>query len=175
MRTLKLQMNLALENKWDRGMSEFSLENLNGVDCLLHGRKTGEGFIPAWAEVAADPGESDHALGKRFGQIPNIIFSNSLKESKWENTSILGGDIAGAIRHLKDRDGGDIMVYGGDSFVASLIQHDLVDEYFILANPAAIGNGKETFNPLRNDWNLQMVTCRSFSSGALLLHYNRIG
>ena len=46
MRKLKVQMNILLDNKWDRGMSNFSIDNLKDVDCILHGRKTGEGLFP---------------------------------------------------------------------------------------------------------------------------------
>jgi len=171
MRKLKLQMNIALDNRWDKGMSNFSIENLKNVDCLLHGRKTGEGFIPYWTEVANNPNDGEHELGKCFAQIPNIIFSNTLKISKWNNTTILNGDIAEAIKDLKNQKGKDILVYGGDSFVTSLIQHDLIDEAYLLVNPAAIGNEQQTFNPLHNKLELKLVGCKPFDCGVALLSY----
>ncbi|WP_431200796.1 dihydrofolate reductase family protein [Mucilaginibacter sp. P19] len=67
----------------------------------------------------------------------------------------------------------DILVYGGDSFVSSLIQHDLVDEFYLLVNPAEIGNGQQTFNPLKNDLELKLVNCEPFACGAALLYYTR--
>ena len=120
MRKLKLQMNILLDNKWDSGMSDFSIDNLTNVDCILHGRKTGEGFIPYWTEVANNPNDGEHKLGRRFAEIPNAIFSNTLKDSKWDNTTIINGNLAEAIKALKNKDGKDIIVYGGDSFVSSL-------------------------------------------------------
>ena len=81
MRKLKIQMNILLDNKWDSEMSDFSTDNLNNVDCILHGRKTGEGFIPYWTEVANNPNDREQKLGKRFSEIPNVIFSNTLIES----------------------------------------------------------------------------------------------
>lgn len=39
MRKLKLQMNIALDNKWDSGMSGFSIDNLSDVDCIYMGEK----------------------------------------------------------------------------------------------------------------------------------------
>jgi len=173
MRKLKLQMNILLDNKWDSGMSEFCIANLNNVDCLLHGRKTGEGFIPYWTEVANNPSESDHKLGKRFAEIPNIVFSNTLKESQWDNTIIISGNIKEQIIALKNQQGKDIIVYGGDSFVSSLIQYDLIDEYYVLANPAALGNGQQTFNPLKNDLALKLVECKPFVCGTVLLCYTK--
>ena len=171
MRKLKLQMNILLDNKWDSGMSDFSIDNLKNVDCILHGRKTGEGFIPYWTEVANNPGNSEHKLGKRFAEIPNAIFSNTLNMSKWDNTTIINGNLEEEINALKNEKGKNIMVYGGDSFVSSLIQHDLIDEYYLLINPAALGSGQHTFNPLRNDLELKLVSCKTFACGAVLLCY----
>src|SRR6185295_18391066 len=93
MRKLKVQMNISLDGKWDRGMSKFSVENLNNVDCILHGRKTGEGFIPYWTEIAKKPNDSEYELGRLFTTIPNVVFSNTLKVSQWDNTTVLRGDI----------------------------------------------------------------------------------
>ncbi|MBO9674850.1 MAG: dihydrofolate reductase [Sphingobacteriaceae bacterium] len=173
MRKIKLQMNILLDNKWDSGMSEFSIDNLTNVDCILHGRKTAEGFIPYWTEVANNPDDAEHKLGKRFAEIQNAIFSNTLKNSKWGNTVIINGNLAEAIKALKNKDGKDIMVYGGDSFASSLIQHDLIDEYYVLANPAALGNGQQTFNPLKNELELKLEESKAFACGAVLVHYSR--
>lgn len=173
MRKIKLQMNILLDNKWDSGMSDFSIDNLNNVDCILHGRKTAEGFIPYWTEVANNPNDGEHKLGRRFAEIPNAIFSNTLKDSKWDNSIIINGNLAEAIKALKNKDGKDIIVYGGDSFVSSLIQHDLIDEYYVLTNPAALGNGQQTFNPLKNELELKLVACKAFACGAVLVYYSR--
>lgn len=166
-------MNIALDNKWDSGMSGFSIDNLSDVDCILHGRKTAEGFIPYWTEVANNVDDSEHELGKRFSQIPNVVFSNTLTESKWNNTTILKGNIRDAIQGLKSREGKNILVYGGESFVSSLIEHDLIDEYYLLVNPAAIGNGQSTFNPLKTNVQLTLMECKPFACGAVLLSYTR--
>lgn len=174
MRKLKLQMNILLDNKWDRGMSDFSIDNLKDVDCILHGRKTGEGFIPYWTEVANNPDDAEHQLGKRFAEIPNVIFSNTLTASNWNNTTILNGDIAEGIKGLKNKQGKDIIVYGGNSFVTSLIQHDLIEEYYLLIDPAAIGNGQQSFNPIRSDFELKLVNSKPFACGAVLLSYSRL-
>jgi dihydrofolate reductase len=173
MRKLKLQMNILLDNKWDSGMSDFSIDNLINVDCILHGRKTAEGFIPYWTEVANNPNDPEHKLGRRFAEIQNAVFSNTLKESKWNNTTVIIGDLAESIKELKNNNGRDIMVYGGDSFVSSLIQHDLIDEYYVLANPAALGNGQQTFNPLKSELALKLMVCKPFACGAVLFFYSR--
>ncbi|HMF71896.1 MAG TPA: dihydrofolate reductase family protein [Flavitalea sp.] len=173
MRKLKVQMNIALDNKWDSGMSKFSIENLKKVDCILHGRKTAEGFIPYWAEVATNPDESEYELGRLLTGIPNAVFSNTVQDSEWENATIINGEIKEGIEDLKSKEGGDIIVYGGESFVSSLIQHDLIDELYLLVNPVAIGNGQQTFNPLKSDLHLTLERSEPFACGVVLLYYGR--
>lgn len=171
MRTLKLQMTVSLEGKWDKGMSDFSIENLESVDCILHGRNTGIEFIPYWEKEANNPNEPDYMLGKRFSEIPNFIFSNTITKNALNNTTIIHGDFIAAIQNLKNKNGKDIMVYGGETFVSSLIQFGFIDAYYILINPAAIGNGKQSFNPLFNNVKLNFESSQAFNCGAVLLHY----
>lgn len=173
MRKLKLQMNIALDNLWDDGMTQFSIDNLNDVDCILHGRKTAEGFIPYWTEVANNSKDSLHALGKRFAEIPNAVFSNTLKESKWKNTTIISGKLVEAINTLKNKNGENILVYGGDSFATSLLQNKLADEVYLQINPSSIGNGQQTFNPLKVDKELKLLESKLYKCGTVLLFYSR--
>lgn len=173
MRKLKLQMNILLDDKWDNGMTNFSIANLKNVDCILLGRNTAEGFIPYWGEVASNPKDNLYKLGKPLAETPKVVFSKKLKTSKWDNATIVRGDIAKEIKTLKKKKGKDIIVYGGDSFVSSLIQHDLIDEFYLLVNPVAIGDGQPIFNPLKNNLQLTLVKCKPFACGAVLLHYER--
>ena len=166
-------MNIALDNKWDRGMSDFSINNLKNVDCILHGRKTAEGFIPYWRDVANNPKNSEYELGRLFADIPNVVFSNTLQANKWHNTTIIKGEITEEIKALKNKKGKDIIVYGGDSFVSSLIQHDLIDDFYLLVNPGAIGNGQQTFNPLKDNLKVTLANCEPFACGIVLLCYER--
>ena len=173
MRKLKLQMNILLDDKWDRGMTKLSMDNLKNVDCIFLGRNTAEGFIPDWAGIASNPKDEFQKLGKRLTEIPKVVFSKKLKTSKWDNAMVVKDNMVQTVRSLKKKKGKDIIVYGGDSFVSSLIQHDLIDEFYLLVNPVAIGNGEPIFNPLKKDLQLTLVKCKAFASGAVLLQYER--
>jgi dihydrofolate reductase len=137
MRKLKLQMNILLGDKWDDEMTNFSIDNLKKVDNILLGRNTAEDFIPYWEKVAGNPKDDFYELGRPLHDIPKVVFSKKLKASKWDNATIVKGDITEEIKTLKKKKGNDIIVYGGDSFVASLIQHGLIDEFYLLVNPVA--------------------------------------
>ena len=184
MRKLKLQMSMSLDGsvtetkgatgfKWSDELRSFSTENLIGVDDILLGRKTAEDFIPYWAEAAADPEDGDQEFGKLLTDIPKVVFSNELKTGKWENTTIVKGDIAEQVNALKSKKGKDIIVYGGISFVTSLIERELIDEFYLLVNPFAVGNEQTIFKSLKNDLQLKLEKCEPFACGTVLLCYSR--
>lgn len=170
---LKLQMNIALENKWDKGMSEFSIINLNDVDCILHGKKTAEGFIPYWTEVANNQADPEHELGKQIMKKQQTIFSNTLKFHQWENTNILSGEIEAGIKAKLAQTENNILVYGGETFASSLLALNLVDEVYLFINPVSIGNGHKTFNPISMLSDFTLTQTRVFESGTILLKYSK--
>lgn len=184
MRKLKLQMQISLDGfvkmeqggtnfNWDDEVRSFSIENLTGVDDILLGRNTAEDFIPTWAEVARNPTDDNYKYGKLLTDIPKVVFSNKLKTGKWENATIVKGDIVEETNALKNKKGKDIIVYGGISFVTSLIGHELIDEFYLLVNPFAVGNEYSIFKSLKDDLQLTLEKCQPFACGTVLLFYSR--
>ena len=55
------------------------------------------------------------------------------------------GDIVEGVEAIKRQPGKDIVVYGGATFVASLLDHNLIDELNLFVNPVAIGKGLRVF------------------------------
>jgi dihydrofolate reductase len=182
MRKLKLQMHISLDgfvgtkgsgplhSKWDDGLKKFSIDMLRNTDCILLGRVTAEGFIPYWTQAGTDPEANEHELGKLFTLIPKVVFSNKLTGRIWDNTTILKGDIAEQIKALKEKKGRDIIIYGGSSFVSSLIENGLIDEFNLLVNPIALGSGEAIFNRLTD---LEFVSARPSDCGVNILTYKR--
>ncbi len=158
---------------WDKDIMRFSVDNLKKVDTILLGRNTAEGFIPHWAGVAKDKEAIDHKVGKLLTEIPKVVFSKKLRKNKWDNTTIANGDIAKEINALKKKNGKDIIVYGGYTFVSSLISKGLVDEYYLLVNLVAVGSGGQIFADLKSNLHLTLKKCEPFDCGTVLLRYTR--
>jgi len=173
MRKLKLQMHFAGIN-WDNDMINFCIEDLESVDSILLGRKTAEGFIPYWTEVAekSDPNDMNTGLGRPLTDIPKVVFSNTLKNNPWKNTTIIKGDFADEIKQFKKKGGKDIIVYGGHSFVSSLVAHKLIDEYYLLVNPLAISSDEPILKFINSSLPLTLKECKAFSCGTVLLCYH---
>jgi dihydrofolate reductase len=55
------------------------------------------------------------------------------------------GELEQEVSRLKEADGGDIIAYGGGTFVSDLIRQNLIDEYNFFINPAAISEGMTIF------------------------------
>ena len=184
MRRLKLQMQVSIDGmvgtqaqrgpghfNWDEEVRQYSIANAANVDCILLGRKTATGFIPHWKSVAANQKDADFEFGTLITNIPKVVFSGTLRKSEWPNATVVNGEIADSVNQLKKQTGKDLLVYGGSSFVASLIQHNLVDEYHLLVNPVVLGSGLTIFGGLADTLRLTLVTTRAFYCGTVLLCY----
>jgi dihydrofolate reductase len=151
MRRLKLQMQVSIDGmvgvqrghhfNWDEEVRQYSIANATNVDCILLGRKTAAGFIPHWKSVAANPKDPDCEIGTLITNIPKVVFSRTCRKSEWPNATVANGEIADYVNQLKRQTGKDLLVYGRSSFVASLIERNLIDEYHLLLNPVVLGTG----------------------------------
>lgn len=185
MRKLKLQMQLSIDGfvagpngemdflimNWDEALNAYVDQLTRPVDCIVLGRKLAEGFIPYWAGVAADEDNPETESGQFFTNTPKIVFSRTLDESEWEHTVLAGDDLVEEINALKRQEGGDIIAYGGAEFVSSLIAHDLIDEYHLFVNPAAIGAGMPIFRELVAYRYLSLVRATPFECGIVVVQY----
>ena len=156
---------------WDDAVKQYVTTLTEPVDCIVLGSKLAAGFIPHWAGVAADPAHPEHTAGIKFTTTPKVVFTKTLDQSAWENTVLATGDLVNEITALKAQPGQDIIAYGGATFVALLIRHGLIDEYYLFVNPAAIGRGLAIFSELDDKQELTLVDATPFACGIVVLHY----
>lgn len=185
MRKLKLQVQMSVDGfiggpngemdwltfPWTKDIEDYVTELTSSVDTIVLGRKLAEGFIPHWAAVAADPGNPEVEAGKAFTDKYKVVFSKTMTASPWANTDIASGDIVDEINKLKNKEGDDIIAYGGAAFVSSLIRHNLIDEYHLFINTAAIGNGLPIFKDMDAYRKLKLIHAKGFDCGITLLCY----
>ena len=65
------------------------------------------------------------------------------------------------------------MLGAGADLFATLSEAGLIDDYLFLIEPTAIGHGKAMFGSLTEPLRLRLTGTRTFSSGAVLLAYER--
>lgn len=182
MRKLKLQMQVSIDGmvaaqkghahfNWDEEVRQYSIANAANVDCILLGRKTATGFIPHWKSVADSPKDVDCEFGTLITDIPKVVFSRTVRKSEWPNATVVNGEIVDSVNQLKRQPGKDLLVYGGSSFAASLVERNLIDEYHLLVNPVFLGSGQTISAGLADTLRLTLVKNRAFSCGTILLCY----
>ena len=128
--------------QFDRGPEgdRFKLDEALESDALLLGRVTYQGFAAAWPSITDEVGFAD-----KMNSMPKFVVSTTLADLKWNNSTLLEGDIAAAVSKLKREPGGNILVAGSAQLVQTLMQHDLVDEYRLMVFPVVLGSGKRLF------------------------------
>jgi dihydrofolate reductase len=153
---------------WTDDISAYSDTLHASVDCIVLGRKLAEGFIPAWA--AGPEGETQKSIDF-MNNTPKVVVSNTLTESPWENAVVAGGDLTEIVNRLKAQPGGDLIAYGGSTFVTNLIAAGLLDELHLFVNPVTIGAGLPVFPALDTPQQLRLVAAKPFDCGITVLHY----
>jgi dihydrofolate reductase len=148
----------------------FKLEELRAAEAQLLGRITYEGFAKAWPGMRESTGE----FGEKMNAMPKHVVSTTLSddEASWENSSVIRDDVAGAVGKLKQEVSGDILVAGSATLVASLAEHDLVDEYRLMVFPIVLGSGKRLFGDGAANRTLKLTDSKPMGSeGVFILTY----
>ncbi|MBP6671783.1 MAG: dihydrofolate reductase [Bacteroidetes bacterium] len=83
-------------------------------------------------------------------------------------------DVRSLISRLKSEPGKNIFVDGGAEIVQLMQKDSLIDEYIVSIIPILLGTGIRLFKgiPFRTD--LRLVSCRSFDTGLVQMHYRTI-
>ncbi len=131
---------------------KFKLDELMAAGALLLGRITYQAFATAWPKM-----EGMGAFGEKMNSIPKYVASTTLKQADWNNSTIIGADLAKEVADLKDRIDGDILINGSGHLVRSLMEHDLIDEYRLMLYPIVLGAGKRLFGEAGKSSSLRLV------------------
>jgi dihydrofolate reductase len=152
---------------FDEAMGKAAGEGMGSAGGLVLGRKTYEIFAGYW------PHQGDDAPFAGFlNKVPKYVASRTLKEPlEWNNSHLLEGDVAEAVRKLKEEDGADLVVLGSGDLAQTLMEHGLVDEYSLWIHPLVLGSGKRIFREGGPRFSLKLVDSKTSSTGVLLLTY----
>ena len=156
------------ERVWGDELQRFSIEQLDGADVILFGRVTYEGMAAYWPNAKDEEG----SITARMNAIPKVAFSRTLERADWNNTRVVRDAVAEA-RRLKAEAGRDILVFGSADLCASLIEHDLIDEFRLCIAPVLLGQGTPLFRTGAQR-ELRLTDARPLKSGGVMAFYRRI-
>ncbi len=151
---------------WHDDIGAHFGEVMSGSDAFLLGRKTWQIHGGAFEPMA--PGDP---FGDTMNALPKYVVSNTLTSADaWRNSTVIRGDIMAQVRALKEQPGKDIIIDGSSVLVHSLAENDLIDDYWLIVYPLALGGGKKVFaDGVR--LNLKLVEARPLPSGVVITHY----
>jgi dihydrofolate reductase len=153
----------------DDEFNEFSISQLNDIDTLVFGRVTYEGMAGYWPTPA---GQQDNpAIAERMNTIEKVVFSTTLERVDWQNTTLVRGDAAAAIKDLKQQPGKLLALFGSPSLTVNLLDQSVVDELRVMVHPILLGAGNSLFRTLNDHVRLQLMQTTTFRSGNVLLTY----
>jgi dihydrofolate reductase len=150
------------------GSAAHSLAVLRKSSALLMGRNTYDIFSRQWPDV---PGE----YAAYLNAMPKYVFSSTLTDPSWPNTTVVSGDVASAVARLKLSPGPDLIVYGHGRFGQTLVDAGLVDELTLTVVPVFVDAGVPLFRPGKSrSWELVSATAGN-DPGLVALTYRTVG
>jgi dihydrofolate reductase len=158
--------------QWDN-MFAMLLKN---VDLFLLGRGMWADYRDYWKKALVDSNFSPNEVkfAKLAERTPHIVFSKTLKDAGWENTTINSGDVVDEVKKIKEQPGKDIYIVGGAKFAATLIDSGLVDEYQLAVSPVILTKGKSFFQQLANRRNIELISTKQLNMGVVILRYKQV-
>ncbi|HMH32298.1 MAG TPA: dihydrofolate reductase family protein [Puia sp.] len=159
----------------DEEIHQHYNELLSNADTLIYGRVTYQLMESYWPSVVKNPtgNKPTDEFAVLIDNISKIVFSRTLKQVDWKNTTMKKEIIKGDILELKrSRHGGskNILV-GSPSLIVALAQLDLIDEYQLGVQPTVLGSGLPLFKNVRDRVDLKLLKTKTFGCGAVALYY----
>lgn len=134
---------------------------------LLLGRKTFEIWAPYWSQHA------DRWQG--VNTATKYVASNTMTSHEWQPSVFLSGDIAEKVRGLKQQPGPDLHVYGSANLLQTLMNHDLVDAFWLKIYPLTLGSGKRLFADGTIPAAFKATDSQVSPNGIIIVNYERAG
>jgi len=143
------------------------LDEALGAGALLLGRRSDEWFAARWASRSGE-------WADRLNSLPKYVVSSTLQQPRWNNSTVLSGDVVDEVSKLKQELDGDIVVYASTQLVHALIEHDLVDELRLMIYPVVLGAGQRLFGETGGRKPMRLIHARTVGDGLAFLTYEPV-
>ncbi len=153
----------------DEEWKDFTSSNASGGGALLLGRITYQEMAAFWPTPEAH--RMLPVVARGMNEMAKFVFSKTLDEVTWNNTTLLKGDPEAEVRRLKKEAGPDLVIMGSGTIVRRLAASGLIDEYQFVIHPVALGGGRTLFEGAGKQLGFRLISTRSFKNGNLVVRY----
>ena len=150
---------------FDDAMGEIVGKSMETTTAMLMGRKLYDEWASYWPEQGPEVPFSEY-----INTIPKYVLSTTLKDAKWQNTTVISDDVASQVQKLKEATEGDIGMSGSATTVRWLLANGLLDELNLLVHPIAVGSGQRLFED-PTTYPLDLLSSTTLDTGVLHLRY----
>jgi dihydrofolate reductase len=148
-------------------LNKLALDEALGAEALLFGRRSYDWFAARWPPRSGE-------LADRLNGLPKYVVSSTLKEPKWNNSTVLKGDVVNEVSKLKQELNGEIVVPASFQLLRLLMEHDLVDELRLMTHPFVLGTGERLFRETSGQKPVRLVSIRTIGNSLALLTYQPV-
>jgi len=144
------------------------------ADTALYGRVTYKMMESYWPTAADQPNATKHDIqhSNWYNSVEKLVASRTVQSDSSRKVVVLNENIAAEIAKRKKENGRkNILLFGSPSVVHILMQHNLIDDYWIFINPVILGNGIPLFKDIENRIQLKLVWNKIFASKVVGLQY----
>ncbi|MDB5085446.1 MAG: bifunctional deaminase-reductase domain protein [Bacilli bacterium] len=157
----------------DEELHKHFNEQESEIDINLYGRGLYENMSNYWPTADLNPSapQVEIDFARIWKSKSKVVFSKTLEQVEW-NSRLVRENIAEEIVKLKEQPGKNLSV-GGSGIASTFMKLGLIDEFRLYIHPVVVGGGKPMFHALDYKINLRLVETKVFSSGVVLLRYQR--
>ncbi len=154
---------------WHDDIGAHFFETMQQTDTLLLGRKTWQTHGDAF-----DPMPEGDPFGDVMKRVGKVVVSTTLQSTaSWRNSTLISRNVVEEVRKLKEQPGKNIMSDGSSVLLHTLIENDLVDEFYLHVYPLVLGSGKRLF-PEGKRVNLKLTHSQSLPTGVVYQKYDLV-
>ena len=160
---------------FDDAMFDFVATMTDKADTALYGRVTYEMMQSYWPTAGEQPNATKHDIEHStwYNKVSKIVLSKTINDSGLHNTKVISDQLSENINNLKQQDGKNILIFGSPGASQSLLNQDLIDEFWLFVNPVILGQGMPLFKNITTTTKLKLVESKIFGCGVIALHYEK--
>ena len=112
-------------------------------------------------------------MGGGGARIPTYVVTHDPTLVTKGNTELFTGDLGELVSRIRKSipEDKDICLFGGGELVTEFVERGLIDELGVSVIPVLLGGGVPFFRRLGQWTKLELLECRHYASGIVLLNY----
>jgi dihydrofolate reductase len=156
-------------------MFDYAHERIEHSNTALYGHGTFNIMDAYWPTAADSPNATKHDLqhASWYKKIRRIVVSKTMQDPHQKNLEIIRESVMSRIAALKQEVSGEILMFGSPRLTSSMMQENLIDEYWLMVNPIILGEGISMFSGNKKEVKLKLEKSIAFAGGVTCLHYSK--